>query len=84
MLTITRKPGERIMIGDDVVIEIVEVTGNTVRVGITAPRDRLIYREELWERVKRENEEAARSDASRIEGASRIDQLAKERRESRT
>ena len=61
MLTITRRPGERIMIGDDVVIEIVEVTGTTVRVGITAPRERLIYREELWERVKRENQEAAQA-----------------------
>jgi carbon storage regulator len=61
MLTITRRPGEKIMIGDDVVIEIVEVTGTTVRVGITAPRERLIYREELWERVKRENQEAAQA-----------------------
>lgn len=61
MLTITRRPGERIMIGEDVVIEIVEVNGATVRVGITAPRERLIYREELWERVKRENEEAAQA-----------------------
>lgn len=61
MLTITRRPGERIMIGEDVVIEIVEVTGTTVRVGITAPRERPIYREELWERVKRENQEAARA-----------------------
>jgi carbon storage regulator len=61
VLTITRRPGERIMIGEDVVIEIVEVTGTTVRVGITAPRERPIYREELWERVKRENQEAARA-----------------------
>jgi carbon storage regulator len=68
MLTITRKPGEKIMIGDDVVIEIVEVAGNTVRVGITAPRERLIYREELWERVKRENEEAARTAPERLDG----------------
>ena len=78
MLTITRKPGERIMIGDDIVIEIVEVTGSTVRVGITAPRDRLIYREELWERVKRENEEAARADAGRF------DDFEKERGEKRS
>lgn len=61
MLTITRRPGEKIMIGDDVTIEIVEVSGTTVRVGITAPRERLIYREELWERVKRENQEAAQA-----------------------
>jgi carbon storage regulator len=59
MLTITRRSGERILIGDDVVIEIVAVTGTTVRVGITAPRERPIYREELWERVKREGEEGA-------------------------
>lgn len=68
MLTITRRPGERIMIGDDIVIVIVEVTGTTVRVGITAPREVVIYREELWERVKQENEEAARADPGRIDG----------------
>jgi carbon storage regulator len=62
MLTITRRPGERIMLGDDVVIEIVEVSGTTVRVGITAPRELVVYREELWERVRRENEEAARAE----------------------
>ena len=68
MLTITRRPGEKIMIGDDVTIEIVEVSGTTVRVGITAPRERLIYREELWESVKRENEAAAGSDPKRLDG----------------
>lgn len=50
------------MLGDDVVIEIVEVSGTTVRVGITAPRELVVYREELWERVRRENEEAARAE----------------------
>lgn len=65
---ITRRPGERIMIGDDVSIEIVEVTGSTVRVGITAPRETPVYREELWERVRQENEDAARADPDRLEG----------------
>ena len=68
MLTVTRRPGERIMIGEDIVIEIVEVSGTTVRVGITAPREQTIYREELWERVKKENEEAAQADPGKIEG----------------
>jgi carbon storage regulator len=68
MLTITRRPGEKIMIGDDVVVEIVEVTGTTVRVGITAPREKQIYREELWERVKSENEAAAQADPERFRG----------------
>ena len=64
MLTISRREGERILIGDDVVIEIVEVSGGSVRLGITAPKERRIYREELWDRVKQENEEAARADFS--------------------
>ncbi len=67
MLTITRHPGERIMIGDDVVVEIVEVTGTTVRVGISAPREVVIYREELWERVKQENEAAAKADPEQFD-----------------
>ena len=64
MLTISRRQGERILIGDDVVVEIVEISGGSVRVGITAPRERRIYREELWDRVKEENEAAARADFS--------------------
>ena len=62
MLTISRREGERILIGDDIVIEVVEVSGGSVRVGITAPKAKRIYREELWERVKQENEAAARAD----------------------
>jgi carbon storage regulator len=64
MLTISRRQGERILIGDDIVVEIVEVSGGSVRLGITAPREQRIYREELWERVKQENEAAARADFS--------------------
>ena len=64
MLTISRRQGERILIGDDIVVEVVEVSGGSVRLGITAPREQRIYREELWERVKEENEAAARADFS--------------------
>jgi len=64
MLTISRRQGERILIGDDIVVEIVEVSGGNVRLGITAPKERRIYREELWEQIKRENEAAARGDFS--------------------
>ena len=59
MLRITRRAGERILLGDDVVIEVTEVKGGTVRIGIDAPRSLRIYREELWLEVKRENEAAA-------------------------
>jgi carbon storage regulator len=47
------------MLGDDVVVEVLEVRGQTVRLGIDAPRSLLIYREEIWLEVKRENEAAA-------------------------
>jgi carbon storage regulator len=59
MLRITRRTGERIMLGDDVIVEVLEVRGQTVRLGIDAPRSLLIYREEIWLEVKRENEAAA-------------------------
>ncbi len=64
MLTISRRQGERILIGDDIVVEIVEVSGGSVRLGITAPAERRIYREELWEQIRQENEAAARADFS--------------------
>lgn len=59
MLRISRRAGERIMLGDDVIIEVMEVRGQTVRVGIDAPRSVQIYREEIWLEIKRENQAAA-------------------------
>lgn len=47
MLVLSRKPGERILIGDDVVVTVVRVGPNNVRLGIDAPRDMNIVREEL-------------------------------------
>jgi carbon storage regulator len=59
VLIITRRAGERIMVGDDVVIEIMEIVGNSVRVGIQAPRSLPVYREEIWDAVRAENRAAA-------------------------
>ena len=59
MLIITRRPGEKIMLGDDVVVQIMEIVGNTVRVGIQAPRSLPVYREEIWDAVREENRAAA-------------------------
>jgi carbon storage regulator len=64
MLRISRRAGERIMLGDDTVIEILEVRGQTVRIGIDAPRSLPIYREEIWLEVKRENQAAAEAAAT--------------------
>ena len=63
MLIITRRPGEKIMVGDDVVIEVIEVNGSSVRIGIAAPKSIPVYREEIWEAVKAENHAAATSNA---------------------
>ena len=52
------------MLGDDVVIEVLEVRGQTVRIGIDAPRAIPVYREEIWIEVKRENQAAAEAAAS--------------------
>ena len=62
MLIITRRPGEKIMLGDDVVIEVIEVSGSNVRVGIAAPRSLPVYREEIWRSVKEEHASAAATD----------------------
>ena len=59
MLIITRRPGEKIMIGDDVVVEVIEVSGSNVRIGIAAPKSVPVYREEIWTAVKEENAAAA-------------------------
>ena len=59
MLSITRRVGERIVIGDDIVLHIQEVSGSTVRIGIEAPKSTPVYREEIWAAVKEENAQAA-------------------------
>jgi carbon storage regulator len=61
MLIITRKPGEKIMLGDDVTVEVIEVSGSSVRIGIAAPRSLPVYREEIWAQVKEENAAAAKA-----------------------
>ena len=58
MLIITRRPGEKIMLGDDIVVHIMEIVGNSVRVGIQAPRSVPVYREEIWNAVREENRAA--------------------------
>ena len=58
MLVLSRKPGESIRIGDDIEISIVEVRGDTVRIGINAPRNITILRQELLAEVAKTNIEA--------------------------
>ena len=64
MLNITRKIGEKIIVGDNVVIEVIEVSGASVRLGIDAPRSVPVFREEIWASVRDENAAAAAGDAT--------------------
>jgi carbon storage regulator len=66
MLIITRRPGEKIMVGDDVVIEVIEVSGSSVRIGIAAPKSIPVYREEIWAAVQAENKAAAASEVDQL------------------
>jgi carbon storage regulator len=61
MLILTRRPDEKIIIGDDIVISIVEVRGDQVRVGVDAPKTVKVYREEVYQAIKNENKAAAAS-----------------------
>ena len=61
MLVLTRQKNESIMIGDDVEFTIVEIRGDKVRIGITAPLDIPVYRKEIYVTIQRENIEAAKA-----------------------
>jgi carbon storage regulator len=56
MLILTRRVGESVVIGDDVSITVLGVKGNQVRIGVKAPKEVAVHREEIFERIKRENE----------------------------
>ena len=54
MLILTRRVGETVMIGNDVTVTVLGVKGNQVRVGVNAPKEIAVHREEIYERIKRE------------------------------
>ena len=58
MLVLSRHRDESIMIGDDVVVTIVDIRGDKVRLGIQAPNDIPVHRQEVYEAIKRENRKA--------------------------
>ena len=61
MLILTRRVGETVMIGNEVTVTVLGVKGNQVRVGVNAPKDVAVHREEIYERIKREGEQESRS-----------------------
>ena len=56
MLILTRRVGETLMIGDSVSVTVLGVKGNQVRIGINAPKELAVHREEIYQRIKREGE----------------------------
>jgi len=56
LLILTRKTGERVRIGEDIVITVFGINGNQVRLGVDAPREIEVHREEIYERIQTEND----------------------------
>jgi carbon storage regulator len=61
MLILSRRPGESLTIGDDIVITVVSVNGNQVRLGINAPREVRVLRDEIYKAIREENQAAAKA-----------------------
>ena len=66
MLVLTRKPGETVMLGEDIQVKIVSVDGDQVKIGIEAPRALKIYRREVYEAIQQENEAALEANDLRV------------------
>jgi len=71
MLALSRKLNESVMIGGDIEITILEIKGDQVKVGITAPRNQQIYRKEIYTQIQEEN----RQSAGRQDQAEKIEKL---------
>ncbi|HTT02799.1 MAG TPA: carbon storage regulator CsrA [Steroidobacteraceae bacterium] len=63
MLILTRRVGETVMIGNEVTVTVLGVKGNQVRIGINAPKHVAVHREEIYERIKREQSEQREAEA---------------------
>ena len=70
MLVLTRKTGEKLVIGNEVVVEVLDVSGDGVRLGIVAPRETSVHRYEVFMEIQKANEAASSSEiqAATIEG----------------
>lgn len=59
MLILTRRVGESLMIGDEVNVTVLGIKGNQVRIGVNAPKDVAVHREEIYQRIQQEHPDAA-------------------------
>ncbi len=70
MLYLTRKIGESVLINEDIEVTVVEVRGKSIKLGFTFPPGASVLRRELYEKIQRENREAAQADLDLLSGAS--------------
>lgn len=72
MLVLTRKVNEKIKIGDDIIISILEIGKGGVRIGIDAPKSVLVHRQEVYDKIQEENLKASQGLLSNIEGLANL------------
>jgi carbon storage regulator len=66
MLILSRKTNEKIMIGDDISITVIDIRGDQVRIGVDAPKQVKVYRQEVFDLVKAENQAAAATEMAKL------------------
>jgi carbon storage regulator len=73
MLVLSRQRDETIMIGDDIEVTVVDIRGDKVRLGITAPREVSVHRKEVYDAIRRENRAAAQVKPEDLSGLGKMD-----------
>lgn len=79
MLVLSRKPNQSIMIGEEIEVVVLEVKGDTVKIGLKAPRDVKVYRQEIYAEIKAENERAATAKSATTNAAKLLQQALKKK-----